>query len=164
MEAEDPTLRVLMRFADDESLSFGVPVTVFAGSTRATGVLSSRLAYAKHVDASLQEGFTKATGSGAEHAATIAGLFDGKMTELAEANNARRAELSAILDDLAHDGQRAGTGAQKEFEKLDRVEVVTLQGARIWGPGFNPLHGPLEVEFFRIPVRAIDGWLLGTPG
>lgn len=163
MATDDQILRLLMQFADDEALSIALPVTVYAGATRAVGQFTSRLAYAEHLDRTLQDAFTKVTGNGHEHAGIIAGGFDGKFTSAAQENNNRRTELNAVLGALAHSGQRLGTKAQEELDKLDRLDVLILKDAKVWGPGYAALDGPLEVEFFRIPVRSIDGWVLGSP-
>jgi hypothetical protein len=76
----------------------------------------------------------------------------------------RRREIAERLSELdVFENSAEVADLKQEEEHLGELTpILVLSNARVWGPGHDPLQGPIEVPFVRIRVAAISAWWLGT--
>ncbi len=167
----DPLLSVLISRADDRDGSFSSSITVVAGAACTEGYVGSQRAYARYFDAAMSDGFTRAgeQSDDAEKQAAakvFADAFKTPMTNVVDERDARRGELGEQLAASDVDDS-AARSLRREYERLNRSGPgLVLRDARVWGPAFNPLEGPLEVPLCgsRSPPSTFGGSALRPHG
>lgn len=163
----DRFLEALRRLGDGDVASVGMPVTVIAGAARIEGSIARAVDFAGYVDtevgAALRRYAESTDDAGQRGAAeALAEKFEGALMRAPiERQMERRVEIGDKLRELSADDPNADE-LRREGDRLETLgTVVLLRDARVWGPGFNPLQGPTEVPFVRIPVGSISAWWLG---
>jgi hypothetical protein len=81
-----------------------------------------------------------------------------------ERRRERRRQIAERLRELnaSEDTAEVSDLEQEEQHLGELTPILILRDALVWGPGHDPEHGPSEVPFVRLPVRAICAWWLGT--
>lgn len=169
-QLSDPLLQTLREISFSESFSIELPLTVLVGSARIEGHASLPAKFFEHLREQLPAGirdsrtFSEAEGSNKAAMAAVAEGLERGMDETVkaiESHQERRRELADRLDSL-DEGSDEAKAAQDELDKLGKVgPALTIRQARVYGPGYNPLVGPLEPAFVRVMASSIDAWWLG---
>jgi hypothetical protein len=167
-DSTDHMLDALRGLGDGALGSVGLSVTVVAGSARVEGAIAREIDYVeyfydalggaarRHAESAEDENERR----GAREMADALGREGG--AHLIAGKMERRREIAEQLRGMSADDP-AAEELHEEEERLGRLRAaLVLRNARVWGPGYNPLHGPLDVPFVRIPVASIDAWWLGV--